>query len=82
MTAGDNVDVLVKRLAGGDRAVALFNHGAGTADASVGIDALGFDACSGCSYRIKNLWDGSSPSQIAATLPAHATALFRVSQGR
>jgi alpha-galactosidase len=80
VTAGDAVDVLVKRLAGGDRAVALFNHGVGTANASVGIDALGFGACRGCSYRIKNLWDGSTPSQIAATLPAHATALFRVSQ--
>ena len=80
--AADPLDVLVKQLANGERAVAIFNHGSAPATYSTGIDALGFDACSGCSYRIRNLWEGTSAAEISGNLPAHGTALFRVTQVR
>ncbi|HET9594327.1 MAG TPA: glycoside hydrolase family 27 protein [Anaeromyxobacteraceae bacterium] len=78
--AGDAVDVLVKRLANGDRAVAVFNHGSVASSQEVAVDALGFGACAGCTYQLKNLWDGTRPDRITVTLPAHASALFRVTQ--
>ncbi|MCA1827187.1 MAG: glycoside hydrolase family 27 protein [Myxococcales bacterium] len=80
VTVGSAVDVLIKRLDGGDRAVAFFNHGSGAAAVSISADQLGFDACSDCTYHVKNLWDGASPAQISAMVPSHGTALFRVSQ--
>jgi alpha-galactosidase len=82
VVAGDSLDVLVKPLANGERAVAIFNHGSATTTYSTGVDALGFDACSGCSYRIRDVWDGRSVDQISGNLPAHATALYRVTQIR
>ena len=80
VTVGADLDVLVKRLAGGDRAVAFFNHSSATASYAIGADQLGFASCSGCAYRIKNLWDGSPAAQISAAVPSHGTVLFRVGQ--
>jgi alpha-galactosidase len=82
VVAGDPLDVLVKQLANGDRAVAIFNHGSASAAYRTGIDALGFAACSGCSYRIRDLWDRNPAADISGTLPSHATALYRVTQLR
>jgi alpha-galactosidase len=77
---GATVDVLVKRLANGDRAVAVLNHGDAPASYAVAVDRLGFPACATCSHRVEDLWSGAATDRIAGTLARHATALFRVAQ--
>jgi alpha-galactosidase len=79
---GDPLDLLIKPLANGDRALAIFNHGSAPAAYRTAIDALGFGACSECRYVIRDVWEGTSVQEISGTLPAHATALYRVTQVR
>ena len=76
------LDVLVKRLANGDRAIAIFNHGEAATAFQESIDTLGFGACPSCSYVIEDLWTSARPAVISGTLTAHAAALFRVRQAR
>ncbi len=80
VAADGTLDVLVKRLANGDRAIAILNRGSVAASYSTSFDTLGFDSCAACSYAVRELWDGGAPAQIAATIPSHATAIFRVTQ--
>lgn len=74
--------VFSKVLANGDRAVALFNENGSattitTSAAQVGMNAAG-------SYGLRDLWTGGASTTtgtISATVPAHGTAVFRVSGG-
>ncbi|WP_110944483.1 NPCBM/NEW2 domain-containing protein [Streptomyces niger] len=71
---------VVKELAGGDRAVALFNETGAPQRISTTAKAVGLPAAEG--YRMRDLWqhrDAHTAGTIAATVPAHGTALFRVS---
>ncbi|MFJ7962454.1 glycoside hydrolase family 27 protein [Streptomyces sp. NPDC096324] len=72
-------DVLVKRLANGDRAVAVLNRTGGTQTLSVPFSQVGLP---GCTVRAKNLWTGTTSnafSALSASVPSHGTAVWRVS---
>jgi alpha-galactosidase len=71
--------VLTKPLAGGDRAVVLFNSTNAAAKIATTAAAVGLRA--GRSYRMQDLWSGSlteSGGAIGAFVPAHGVAMYRV----
>ena len=73
--------VYSKVLANGDRAVALSNETAATATISTTVSATGIGSAS--SYTLKDLWTKSSRTTsgaISASVPSHATVLYRVSK--
>ncbi|MGW1976218.1 NPCBM/NEW2 domain-containing protein [Streptomyces sp. NPDC001889] len=72
--------VLAKPLAGGDIAVALFNESEQTTTIRTTAAEIGLPQRSG--YVVRDLWKGQNAhtvGTVSATLPAHATALYRVS---
>jgi alpha-galactosidase len=69
----------VKRLADGSRAVVLLNRGDSAKTLTTTARAVGL---SGSRFTLKNAWTNSvteSGGTISAAVPAHGTALFRVS---
>ncbi|MFI7542189.1 glycoside hydrolase family 27 protein [Actinoplanes sp. NPDC049599] len=73
--------VLAKRLANGDVAVALFNQAGTTATIATTAAAIGK---TGSSFTLVDAWTGGTSSTtgaISASVPAHGTAVFRVSGG-
>jgi alpha-galactosidase len=73
--------VIAKRLANGDAAVALLNQGSSTATISTTATAIGK---TGDSFGLTDLWTGATSrtsGAISAIVPAHGTAVFRVSGG-
>jgi alpha-galactosidase len=78
------LDVLTRPLAGGDRAVTILNRSGSAVSASTTATAVGFAGGAGCSYSVKDLWTGGTSSttgSFGATVPAHGTAIFRVTPG-
>lgn len=76
-------DVFVKPLAGGDRAVALFNETDRPQRISTSAREAGLPAAKG--YRIRDLWthtDRHTAGTISATVPPHGTVLYRVGTDR
>jgi alpha-galactosidase len=76
--------VIVKELADGDRAVAFYNESDQPLHLSTTAAALGLSH-SGTGYQVNDLWQHrsyQSAGTVAATVPAHGTALFRVSTTR
>ena len=74
------MDVLFKRLATGDDAVAVMNHG----DAAVKVDLspadLGFASGSACKLDAKDLWSGkeqSTVSSLQAEVASHDAIIWR-----
>ncbi|MFJ5264823.1 NPCBM/NEW2 domain-containing protein [Streptomyces sp. NPDC088387] len=70
----------VKRLANGDRAVVLLNRGDTPATLTTTARSVGL---SGDRFTLKNAWTDrvtESAGTISAAVPAHGTALFRVSR--
>jgi alpha-galactosidase len=69
-------DVLYRPLEGGDRAVAILNRSgaAVTTGTTAGLPS--------CSYTAKDLWTGKTSNALTATIPAHGTAIFRVTPGQ
>jgi alpha-galactosidase len=73
--------VLAKRLSDGDVAVALFNQGNAATVISTTAAAIGK---TGSSFTLTDAWTGAtatSTGTISAQVPAHGTAVFRVSGG-
>jgi alpha-galactosidase len=73
--------VLAKRLSNGDVAVALFNQGTGATSISTSAAAIGK---TGSSFTLADAWTGATTTTtgtISAQVPAHGTAVFRVSGG-
>ncbi|MEU7871949.1 RICIN domain-containing protein [Dactylosporangium sp. NPDC049140] len=73
--------VLAKRLANGDVAVALFNQGGSATTVSTTAAAAGKV---GSSFTLLDAWTGAvstTSGQIAASVPAHGTVVYRVSGG-
>jgi alpha-galactosidase len=73
--------VLAKTLENGDVAVALFNQGNATTTVSTTTAAIGK---AGTSFTVRDAWTGAtstSTGAISAAVPAHGTAVFRVSGG-
>jgi alpha-galactosidase len=81
-----NLDVWVKPLANGDRAVALLNRGLAPLPASVSASALGFVLKPRTGFRtlytVVNVWTQAAyivKSGIRTTVPGESASLFRVS---
>ncbi|MFI1330468.1 NPCBM/NEW2 domain-containing protein [Streptomyces sp. NPDC020845] len=75
--------VIAKELADGDRAVALFNETDRPRHIATTAAALGLPEAD--AYQLRDLWEHRSyntAGDVAATVPAHGTALFRVSADR
>jgi alpha-galactosidase len=73
--------VLAKQLANGDVAVAMLNQGNTTTTISTTANAVGK---TGSSFTLRNLWTGATSTTtgaISTSVPAHGTAVFRVSGG-
>ena len=73
--------VLTKPLENGDVAVALFNETAATTTISTTTAAAGLG--NAASYRLTDLWTKAvttSTGTISASVPAHATVVYRVSR--
>jgi alpha-galactosidase len=72
--------VIVKPLAGGDQAVALFNGNATDATIETNLTDVGFDAGR---YLVKDLWSKdthvATGSTLSASVPGFTTVLLRVS---
>jgi alpha-galactosidase len=72
--------VVVKPLADGDRAIALYNESDQPQHVSTTAAAAGLPS-SDDGYRVRDLWqhrDYQSAGTLAATVPAHGTVLLRV----
>ena len=79
---GTGYDVLSKPLAGGDRAVALFNSSDSAQTITVSARTAGFAA--GSSFALRNLVTKAvtqTTGTISADVPPHATVIYRVSPG-
>jgi alpha-galactosidase len=75
------LDVIVKALANGDRAVALFNETGRAARISTSAREAGLAWSHG--YRVRDLWSGrrsTTTGALSAAVPAHGTVLLRVSR--
>ncbi|MFG1694703.1 glycoside hydrolase family 27 protein [Nonomuraea sp. NPDC049309] len=73
--------VLAKRLSNGDVAVALFNQGGSTTTISTTASAIGL---TGGPFTLHDAWTDAvttTTGTISASVPAHGTAVFRVSGG-
>ena len=78
------LDVLTRPLSGGARAVAILNRSSSAVTASTSTAAVGFTGGAGCSYSATDLWAGTTTSTtgtITAQIPAHGTAVYRVTPG-
>ncbi len=81
ISASGGLVVYSKVLSNGDRAVALSNET--TATATIGTTAAAIGLGGSASYNLKDLWTKSNrttTSAISASVPAHATVLYRVSR--
>lgn len=73
-------DVWIRTLANGDRAVMLLNRGDTTTRISTTAQAAGVQSAG--AYAVRDLWahtTSESAGTIAASVPAHSAALYRVS---
>jgi alpha-galactosidase len=76
---GPSLDVLRKKLSGGDFAVAALNRGDTPAQVNLRPGDLGFS--SGCKVDARNLWSRSrqpAASALEATVAPHDTAVWRI----
>src|SRR6185295_6653235 len=77
------LNVLVKPLANGDKAVLLFNETDTTNRISTSASEIGLTRAP--AYHLRDLWartDLHTASSIAATVPPHSSVMFRVSNDR
>jgi alpha-galactosidase len=75
-----DLEVWVKPLAGGARAVLLFNRGAEPADIAVSWEELGYPA--GLRARVRDLWAhrdlAPTRGRISASVPSHGVVMLKV----
>ncbi|GIJ43799.1 alpha-galactosidase [Virgisporangium aliadipatigenens] len=79
---GGGAWVFSRILSNGDRAVALFNENDTAQTIATTAARVGMNAAA--SYTVKDLWTGTSTTTtgaLSATVPAHGTAVFRISGG-
>ncbi len=82
ISTSGNTQVWSKPLAGGDRAVALFNRGTSPQMISTTAKKLGLRSAHG--YELRDVWQHSTTetaSAISATVAPHSVVLLRVSRG-
>ncbi|GAA1953106.1 ricin-type beta-trefoil lectin domain protein [Kitasatospora viridis] len=78
--AASGIDVVVKPLADGSRAVVVTNKGASTANYTLNLNAVGFDT-TGASYTVRDLWahsTSSSTGTVPLTIASHDSAMFKI----
>jgi alpha-galactosidase len=78
--ASGGLHVIVKPLANGEKAVALFNENGSAATISTNLVEVGLGAGA---YTVKDLWSkaiSTTSSAISASVPAHGTVLYRLSR--
>jgi alpha-galactosidase len=78
------LDILLKRLAGGDDAVAALNRSESPARVDLHPADLGFGANSACRVDAENLWNGKQlpgTAVLEADLAPHDTAIWRIHPG-
>jgi alpha-galactosidase len=76
-----STDVLARPLAGGDRAVAVLNRTSAARSITTALADVGLP---GCTVTARDLWTGTTStvgSSLTATVPAHGTAVWRLSPG-
>jgi alpha-galactosidase len=81
VSAVGGLDVLTKPLAGGDRAVVLFNETDAPATITTTASQVGLRRARG--YRLRDLWSGltaETPGPISAEVAPHAVVMYRVSR--
>ncbi|CAN5212105.1 hypothetical protein BH10PSE3_BH10PSE3_25080 [soil metagenome] len=82
--ASDDVQIIVKTLSNGNKAVALFNRGLGKTDVTLTAAQLKF--ADNAPIQLRNLWDKSTPapfiSETSFTLEARQTLIFEASGTR
>jgi alpha-galactosidase len=79
----NGLTVFVKPLQNGDKAVLLFNESETTGRIATTAAEIGLSRAP--AYRLRDLWahnDRHTANSIAATLPPHGSAMFRVSADR
>ena len=75
------MDLLFKRLTGGDYAVAVLNRGSSPIQVDLHPADFGFAAKPGCRLEARNLWNGrrqSSASTLQAGIATHDTVIWRI----
>lgn len=79
--AASGIDVVVKPLADGSRAVVVLNKGASSASYTLNTSAIGFSG-TGCSYAVRDLWahsNSTSTGSVPLTIGSHDSAMLRIS---
>ncbi|MER5637928.1 ricin-type beta-trefoil lectin domain protein [Kitasatospora sp. NPDC002227] len=77
--ASSGIDVVVKPLADGGKAVVVTNKGASTASYNLSLSALGFNGSG--SYTVRDLWahaTSASTGTVALTIGSHDSAMLRI----
>ena len=75
------MDVLFRRLSGGDDAVAVMNHGRAAMKIDVTPAELGFAAGSACTFGAKDLWNGKEQDaslSLKAEVASHDAIIWRI----
>ncbi|AUG81979.1 hypothetical protein CFP65_7398 [Kitasatospora sp. MMS16-BH015] len=78
--ATSGLDVVVKPLADGAKAVVVTNKGAAPANYTLDLKAIGFDT-TGAAYTVRDLWahsTGSSTGTVPLTIASHDSAMLRI----
>ncbi|WP_035804951.1 alpha-galactosidase [Kitasatospora mediocidica] len=78
--ATSGVDVVVKPLADGSRAVVVLNKGPATVPYTLSLANLGF-AGTGCGYSVRDLWAHStstSTGTVALSIASHDNAMLKI----
>ncbi|WP_329570686.1 alpha-galactosidase [Kitasatospora sp. NBC_01266] len=79
--ATSGIDVVVKPLADGGRAVVVLNKGAASANYNLDLSSVGFNTA-GCGYTVRDLWAHSttdSTGSVPLTIGSHDSAMLRIS---
>jgi alpha-galactosidase len=72
------MDILFKKLSGGDYAVAALNRGASPIQLSLSPADLGFAGNAACHLDAQNLWDGKNATSLQADIASHDTMIWRI----
>ncbi|MES2223002.1 MAG: ricin-type beta-trefoil lectin domain protein [Acidobacteriota bacterium] len=75
------MDILFKKLSGGNYAVAVLNRGPSSIQVGLHPSDLGFSSNDGCQLEARNLWSGANQtavSSLQASIASHDTAIWRV----
>jgi alpha-galactosidase len=78
--ATSGLDVVVKPLADGGKAVVVTNKGASTANYTLNLNAIGFNT-TGAAYTVRDLWahsTGTATSTVPLTVAPHDSAMLRI----